>query len=450
MISERTLRLLLRSSTSCRGATCHELQMQTVQVPTAAQITKDGSKIQEKCSRICISDVLRSAGLPAAAQARSAYIHVPFCFHKCHYCDFYSIVDSRDRQAEFTDRLIAEIQAAAEFISAPLETIFIGGGTPTLLAPPLWTKLLRAIAENLPLASGGEFTVEANPETLTDELAAILVSGGVNRVSIGCQSFNPTHLKSLERWHDPANVHRSVDILGRAGIRNFNLDLIFAIPGQTLDEWLIDLDEAIALRPMHLSCYGLVYEPNTPLTVKMKSGAVTPCDQDLEARMYQATMQRLARAGFEHYEISNWAKIENTQSKIQSPVFCRHNMIYWTNRNWWALGPSASGHVNGVRWKNVPRLGEYLEHGPLPSVVDVERVDDDARIGEEFMLGLRLIDGIELSRVDELLLRGQRGVHRRASIERSIASGLLERTATRLRFRADGLMLADSVLSELV
>lgn len=419
--------------------------MPTVQTPTVAQITNNGGKIQEKISRISLADVLGTDS-HAWATVRSAYLHIPFCFHKCHYCDFYSIVDSRDRQAEFVDRLIAEIHAAAPFITTPLESIFVGGGTPTLMAPQLWIKLLRTINERLPLEPGGEFSVEANPETVTDELAETLAAGGVNRISIGCQSFHPTHLKTLERWHNPINVHRSMEILRRTGIGNINLDLIFAIPGQSLDEWLADLEQAIALGPRHLSCYGLVYEPNTPLTVKMKSGGVTPCDQDIEAQMYRATMQRLADAGFEHYEISNWARVDEGGRSLK----CRHNLVYWSNRNWWAFGPSASGHVNGLRWKNVPRLGEYLEHGPLPPIVDVERVDEDSQIGEQFMLGLRLIQGIELDRVESLLSRGTRCEQRRAVVERHVAQGLLERTTSRLRFRAEAIMLADSVLAELI
>jgi oxygen-independent coproporphyrinogen-3 oxidase len=200
------------------------------------------------------------------AQISGLYVHVPFCFHKCHYCDFYSIVDSQDRQAAFVDRLIGELTAASQHFGQPLQTIFVGGGTPTLLRVELWKRLLAAIHESVQLERDYEWTVEANPETLTSELVDVLIAGGVNRFSIGCQSFNPVHLKTLERWHDPRNVHRSVEILRVAGVSNFNLDLIFGIPGQSLDEWQADLDNALSLAPSHLSCYSLMYEPNTPLT----------------------------------------------------------------------------------------------------------------------------------------------------------------------------------------
>ncbi|HWB20799.1 MAG TPA: radical SAM family heme chaperone HemW, partial [Phycisphaerales bacterium] len=243
------------------------------------------------------------------------YFHVPFCFHKCHYCDFYSIVDSQNRQPAFINRIIRELEAISPRLRSPLQSIFIGGGTPTLLEPPLLHELLIAIQSLIPAQTSAcplEFTVEANPETVTTEIAEILKSGGVNRVSIGCQSFNPAHLKTLERWHDPASVPRAVSHLRKAGIHNINLDLIFAIPGQLLDDWLADLDAALSLQPDHISCYGLTYEPNTPLTMKMKSGTIIPAENDLEAAMYEAAIDRLAAAGFHHYEISNWARAQQS------------------------------------------------------------------------------------------------------------------------------------------
>jgi len=389
---------------------------------------------------------LRSA--KDSVRIASAYLHVPFCFHKCHYCDFYSIVDNLDRQAAFTSRMIAELEAVGLLLNQPMGTIFVGGGTPTLLRPELWKPLLSAMKIFLPLATDGEFTVEANPETVTPELAAILVEGGVNRVSIGCQSFHAAHLKTLERWHDPANVQRSVEIFRTAGIANINLDLIFAVPGQTIDDWRADLDQALALEPLHLSCYGLVFEPNTPLTVKMNSGRITPAEQDLEAAMYEATIDRLSAAAYEHYEISNWAR---RSEDSRSSARCRHNMAYWKNRNWWAIGPSASGHVNGLRWKNVPRLGEYLENGPWPPVVDVERVDAPTVAGEQFMLGLRLIEGLELGEVEQLLhSSGESQSGRRAAIGRHLDAGLLERRDDHLRLTRSGLMLANTVLEDLI
>lgn len=388
------------------------------------------------------------------ANVRGAYLHVPFCFHKCHYCDFYSIVDNQDRQEAFVSRLSREIQAVSRQVleeqARPLETIFVGGGTPTLLAPALWRDLLAVVRDCLPLRSDGEFTVEANPETVTPELAQILASGGVNRVSIGAQSFDTRHLKTLERWHDPANVGRSVEVLRAAGVGNINLDLIFAIPGQTVDDWLADLDAALALQPNHISCYGLMYEHNTPLTKRMEAGEIEPVDQDVEAAMYEATIDRLAQRGFEHYEISNWAQAAPCKGR---PSRCRHNLLYWRNANWWAFGPSASGHINGLRWKNVPRLGDYLddENDGFPPITDVELVDQATAAGEQFMLGLRLIEGLALTEIERLLaISGPRQSTRRAALERHRQGGLLEVRDDRLCLTHRGLLLANDVLVDLV
>lgn len=377
-----------------------------------------------------------------------AYVHVPFCFHKCHYCDFYSFVDREDRQPAYVERLAAELVAAAPLVRAPLRTLFVGGGTPTLLAPAHLRAALLSISRALPLAPDVEWTVEANPETVTAEVASILVECGVNRVSVGAQSFHPERLRTLERWHDPANVARALEHLRSAGIRRTSVDLIFGVPGETLAEWRADLEAALALGPTHLSCYGLTYEPNTAMTARLARGEFARCPEDLEAAMYEATQASAAAAGLEQYEISNWSVPGDE---------CRHNLLYWRNRDWLALGPSASGHAQGLRWKNVPRLGDWLAHGPWSPVVDVECVDADARVGERLMMGLRLREGVPCVEMEALLAEGTRGGARRLVIERALRAGLLEeceRTATdgarAIRLTASGQLLADTVLCDLV
>ena len=373
---------------------------------------------------------------------RGAYIHVPFCAHKCHYCDFYSFVDTESRQGAFVERLEAEMRAVADaFIRAPLETVFFGGGTPTLLEPPLLERMLSSLRRILPLAADAEVTVEANPETVTPEVAAILAAAGVRRVSMGCQSFEPRLLQALERRHRPERVPEAIASLRAAGVPQVNLDLIFGIPGSTTDDWLRDLDRAIALAPDHVSAYGLVYEPNTPLHTRMRRGDVTPIDEDVEARMYEHALDALAAAGLERYEISNWSR---------PGMACRHNLTYWTGGDWWAFGPSGSAHGAGVRWKNVPRLGDWLASGPFPPVQDVERVDADGRIGERFMLELRLACGIAEDEVERMLGAGSRGGARRAAIARHESSGLLERRGGRLTLSRRGLLLANAVVADLV
>lgn len=394
------------------------------------------------------------AGVPAAFAG--AYVHVPFCFHKCHYCDFYSFVDREDRQPAYVERLEQELQAMAPFAHTPLRTLFVGGGTPTLLRPDLLARTLAAVRRHLPFTADAEWTVEANPETVTPEVAAVLVAAGVNRVSLGAQSFQPPLLKALERWHDPASVARAVGHLRAAGIRRISLDLIFGIPGSTMAQWDADLDETLALETEHISCYGLTYEPNTAMTKRLERGEFDPCEEDLEAAMFERTMERLAAAGFAQYEISNWARVQRdaggtSDARAQE---CRHNMLYWRNGDWMAFGPSASGHAAGVRWKNVPRLGDWLAAGPGSPAVDVEHATPDMCAGERLMMGLRLNAGLPNGEVEEILALGEQGARRRAVIERAIADALLERTGTgaagALRFTPRGILLSDEVLAQLV
>ena len=378
---------------------------------------------------------------PGRHVARGLYVHVPFCFHKCHYCDFYSFVDREGRTGDYLARLAADVTSTLDRVAGEIDTVFVGGGTPTLLAAD---ELARLVAEirRFPLARDLEWTVEANPETIDLAKARVLAGAGVNRVSIGAQSFDPRHLKTLERWHDPANVARAAGFLREAGIANFNIDLIFGIPGQTLAEWRGDLARALEIGPEHLSCYGLTYEANTAMTKRLERGEFEPCDDGLEAEMYEATVETLAAAGFARYEVSNFARAGRA---------CRHNLVYWRNEPWWALGPSASGSIAGTRYKVVPRLGDWLARaeGETAPVVDVEPADERRNTSEALMLGLRLSEGIaadlERRAVELEPARGR-------VIAESIAGGLLERHAAsgRLRFTARGMILANEVLVQLV
>jgi len=373
------------------------------------------------------------------------YLHMPFCFHKCHYCDFYSIVDERDRQAAFAARIADELRELGALVPGAIETIFVGGGTPTLLRADLWQQVLAALHEAFDLSELAEFTVEANPETVNDELLAVLRAGGVNRMSIGAQSFSEAHLKTLERWHDPRKVAAAVEMARRAGIDNLNLDLIFAVPGQTVDEWADDLTTALSLEPTHLSCYSLTYEPNTAMTKKLQLGMLKPCDESIEAAMFEHTIDTLTRAGFEHYEVSNFA-LTSRRRQPADDLRCLHNLMYWRNGQWLAVGPSASGHVAGVRWKNVPHLGKYLAPGSSGTPIqDIEQLDWEDSVGEQLMLRLRLREGAPLDWCERTLSR-----QRRQTVEQLVNEGSLERTATHLRLTRRGLMIADPVIAELL
>ena len=404
--------------------------------------------------------------LGASTRVDALYLHLPFCFHKCHYCDFYSVVDAPgaaadDRQAAFTDALVAELNLHLETVPLRPTTVFAGGGTPTYLRPDLWGRLLDTLRRGGVLDRVIEFTVEANPETVTPELMHQLAAGGINRVSIGAQSFDRASLKALERWHDPENVGRAVQLSREAGINNVSLDLIFAIPGQTLDMLDRDLDRLLELAPDHLSTYGLTYEPRTALSARLRVGRVTPVDEDTERAMHERLIDRLEAAGYEHYEISNWARrksevgsrkseVESHPSDFRLPTSdlrCAHNLAYWHNRNWLGVGPSAASHVDGHRWRNAPSLASYLQHAPRPVVEDVEFLPAERRVGETLMLRLRLAEGVAWNWLEANVPPDD---ERWRAIDEMIGIGMLERAAGFLRLTRRGRFVADSVIAKLL
>lgn len=381
---------------------------------------------------------------------RSLYIHVPFCFHKCHYCDFYSIVDTQDRQAPFAGRLSAELAAQSHLAGgAPLRTIFVGGGTPSLLRPGLWEKLLATLDARFDLslirAGRGEFTVECNPETVTRELADILAAGGVTRVSMGAQSFHATHLKTLERWHQPDNVAKALDIAAGAGIARRSVDLIYAIPGQSIADLERDIDAATSLPVEHVSAYNLTYEPNTAMTHRLKRGEFTPADEDLEADMFSLVGERLAARGYARYEVSNYA---------HAGAECRHNLAYWRQDQWLACGPSASGHARGIRWKNTPRLDDYLsrsDRGWAPTS-EVEPRDARRAVRERIMTGLRLREGLPtpwLMSQSRLVDQDTQARVQRA-LDRMSEQGLLLQRDPAIVLSDAGVLIADALAAKLM
>lgn len=332
---------------------------------------------------------------------------------------------------------------------APIQTIFVGGGTPSLLKPDLWKRLLVTLHREFNLAaidSGtGEFTVECNPETVTPELMDTLRAGGVNRVSMGAQSFDPRHLKTLERWHEPANIARALECARAAGILRQSIDLIFAIPGQTLDDWRSDLCTALALGTEHLSCYNLTYEPATAMTARLRRGEFTPADEDLEVEMYRETLRAVRASGLDRYEVSNYAR---------PGAECRHNLVYWRQGQWLAAGPSASGHVAGHRWKNVPRLDDYLKHDDLGFgiAIDHEPPDPSRLVREKIMTGLRLHEGLDahaIRRDAHSLSPAATSAIERIVSKRVLSGDLLSANA-RWTLTDDGMLFADAIAGELM
>ena len=375
---------------------------------------------------------------PAPIQA--VYLHVPFCRTLCGYCDFYSIVPAQCQISPLVDALIRELDQYASRHELAVATIFVGGGTPTTLPPAELRRLLARLRElprgDVPL----EFSVEANPATVTPEIAAVLAAEGVNRVSVGAQSFNHAELRVLERTHQPPQVAQTLAACRKAGLSRFSLDLIFAIPGQTLDSWLANLAAAITLDPGHLSCYSLTYEPGTRLHDQVQAGAVTPVDPDLDADMYEQTIDTLAAAGYEQYEISNFAR---------PGAECRHNLAYWHNLPYLGIGPSAAGLVDGVRYKNIADVDEYTR-GVLAGVsprAEEERRTTEQRARETAMLELRLRAGINRAAFAERY--GSDPVDFFAeTVDRNVARGLIEVNETHVRLTRRGLLLGDTVMAE--
>jgi oxygen-independent coproporphyrinogen-3 oxidase len=367
------------------------------------------------------------------------YVHVPFCAAKCGYCDFYSVPIS----PALVDDLAAALrqETAIRNPGRPVETIFVGGGTPTVISEPALCSILQAVA-----ACTGpveEFTIEANPSSVDQPKLAALRKLSVNRLSLGVQSFDGRELAILQRNHQPHHIGRSVAAARAAGFDNLNLDLVYAIPGQTLEGWGQSLRRAVDLEPEHLSCYCLTYEAGTPLARLRDQGRITPCDQDLEADMFELTIDELSAAGYQHYEISNFARPGRQ---------CRANVIYWENREYLGLGPSAVSYLDGLRRKNVPDVRRYTElmhSDPAAVIIEQERLTPLQRARETAVQMLRLTDGIDVERFQD-----QTGYDPRQLFARQIKDftslGLMETTQTRIRLTPRGMLLANRVSSELL
>lgn len=337
----------------------------------------------------------------------SLYLHVPFCAQKCAYCAFYS----EPAGGELINRYVAALIREMELVADDLQprTVFFGGGTPSLLNLRQWNQVLEAM-ERLKLLGAEEFTVECNPATVSADKAKLLRDFGVNRISMGVQSLDEALLDRLGRVHSRAMVFKSFDILRRAGFDNLNLDLMFAIPGQTLEVWRATLEEALALGSEHLSSYEVIYEDDTPLFTQLQAGEFD-IDEELACAMYDELVERAGIAGFQQYEIANFAR-DNPLTRLEAtlsplcgeragvrgtiPAFaCKHNINYWRGGSFYGLGPSATGYVRGVRtknWSNTQLYCEQLEKGKR-AIESREELPPLKRAGETAAFGLRLVAG---------------------------------------------------------
>jgi oxygen-independent coproporphyrinogen-3 oxidase len=393
------------------------------------------------------------SSIKAPESIRSAYVHIPFCAHKCGYCDFASVAGEDDRMAEYLDALDEEI--AVSLPEAPtLDTLFVGGGTPTYLPEPLLERAMSMLRRNFRLTPNAEFTVESNPNTLTAGKVDRLADAGVNRISLGAQSFKPALLAVLERDHDPAGVERAVAMVAKR-IERYSIDLIFGVPGQSVDDWLDDLDRAVALGSTHLSTYGLTFEKGTRLFRQRLEGVVSSIDESIERTMFERSIDRLADKGFVHYEISNFARRPSAEPTGRPAGEaevdrCRHNLVYWANEPYFGFGAGAAGFVEGKRSLNTRNLDTYLARlaeGRSP-IVSIESLVGESAARETAYVNLRRLE----IGVNRPLFRAKTGFDVddlfAEPIRRHVALGLLRDDGQSIRLTREGLMVADSVIAD--
>ncbi len=385
--------------------------------------------------------------------ARSAYIHIPYCSHRCSYCDFNTYAVREIPEARYREALVRELEAAAgspSWEDARFDTVFFGGGTPSLFSADTIGHVLDRIRATFGIIDGGEITLEANPGTLegcAEEKLSAFRDAGVNRLSIGCQSFADRHLATLGRVHGTTDAVAAVEAARAVGFDNVSCDLIFAVPGQTLAEWGSDLDRVLDLNPEHVSTYGLTYESGTPLTRLRDSGGIDALPEETEREMFELTIERLTAAGYRHYEISNFAKPGRES---------RHNLGYWRWQDYLGVGAGAHGFcrsvdrddgVFGARYSNVRQPEMYMTANGESRHATHETLDRSAAVSEYLMLGLRLLDGIDTRQFATQF--GADLASAAPALPGLVAGGFLQTRSDHLALTAEGLMLADSVIVRL-
>ena len=366
----------------------------------------------------------------------SLYVHVPYCLKRCGYCDFNtytpSELDREDQIESWLNSAIKEVELARRVLKAELtvDSIFFGGGTPSLLDSNTVDNFIQSVKNNFNLKPGLEITIEANPDSINEEKSQRWLNSGINRVSIGMQSSTKEVLKKLDRTHNPDNVSHSVDILKKSGFDNFSLDLIYGTPGESLNDWENSLKDAIALNPPHISAYSLVIEPGTKMGAQLNRGEINQVNDDEAADKYQLADEMLTKNNYSWYEISNWAKKDKE---------CKHNLNYWLGNNWWGIGPGAHSHVNGVRWWNhkLPKVWrELLEKQNSPALAREVLSKDQVR-NEQIMLLSRLRTGLGIEELDK------------NKIENLRANELITLDSNNIVLTLKGRLLADEVFRQL-
>lgn len=409
------------------------------------------------------------------------YIHIPFCAKKCPYCDFNTYAGLDALFDDLIQALCLEMARwRAPLAGRTIHTVFLGGGTPTILDEPQLNRLFAAVHDSFTLADDCEITSEANPGTVDRAKFAALHSLGVNRLSLGVQSFQAEELRFLGRFHGVADVYRAIEAARQAGFDNLNLDFMFGLPHQPLAAWLNTLEQALALAPEHLSLYSLIVEPGTPLNHWVQRGLINAPDDDLAGEHYEAAMAKLAAAGYVHYEVSNWARNDNADPAVTLPedglragmpsLACRHNLIYWRNQEYLGVGPGAHSHLRtpipqmdipamqtlqevvetgrvGLRWGNRKPVQSYIKRivHRQPVMDFAEGITPTLAMGESMMLGLRLVhEGVPFAH-----FAAQHGADLRdifsAELTRLRQAGLLEVDGDRVHLTRSGLLVGNQI-----
>ena len=368
----------------------------------------------------------------------SAYVHIPFCSQICYYCDFSKVFIKNQPVDSYLEHLLEEFQS---YDIQKLRTLYIGGGTPTALSASQLEVLLKGLTKNLDLSFLEELTIEANPGDLDADKIAVLKNSAVNRVSLGVQTFDDKMLKKIGRSHLEKDIYENIDRLKLAGFDNISIDLIYALPGQTMEQVKENVAKAIGLDIPHMSLYSLILENHTVFMNRMRRGKLPLPKEELEAEMFEYIIAELERAGFEHYEISNFSK-----SGFES----RHNLMYWDNAEYYGIGAGASGYVDGVRYKNHGPIRHYLsavEEGNAR--ITEEHLSQKEQMEEEMFLGLRKKSGVSMARFEEKFGRSFEGLY--GEIVRDLVQqGLMQIDGDSVRMTKRGLFLGDTVAERFI
>ncbi|HEN6893157.1 TPA: oxygen-independent coproporphyrinogen III oxidase [Streptococcus agalactiae] len=368
----------------------------------------------------------------------SAYVHIPFCTQICYYCDFSKVFIKNQPVDAYLQALIREFRS---YDITELRTLYIGGGTPTSISAVQLDYLLTELSRDLNLNTLEEFTIEANPGDLTVDKIEVLQKSAVNRVSLGVQTFNDKHLKRIGRSHNEVQIYSTIDALKTAGFQNISIDLIYALPGQTMDDVRSNVAEALSLNIPHLSLYSLILEHHTVFMNKMRRGKLHLPTEDLEAEMFEYIISEMERNGFEHYEISNFTK----------PGFeSRHNLMYWDNVEYYGVGAGASGYLDGIRYRNRGPIQHYLKGVSEGNArLSEEVLSKNEMMEEELFLGLRKKKGVSIGKFEQKF--GTSFEKRYGQIVQELQSdGLLKENNGFIQMTKKGLFLGDTVAEKFI